>query len=154
MDLHPSFFCLSFYLLYFFLPPFEGNGLPFWVPDVLCQHSEVVLWNLFGVQMFFWWICGGESGLPILVLCHLRIAPFFPFKIWLCRVLVAACGIFGCSLWTLNCGMWYLVPWPGIKPRLPASGAWSLRHWTTREFHHCFSMNGRIPLFCQNPKLV
>ena len=49
----PSLFCLSFYLSYFFLPPFEDNGLPFWVPDVLCQHSEVVLWNLLGVQMFF-----------------------------------------------------------------------------------------------------
>ena len=23
--------------------PFEDNGLPFWVPDILCQHSEVVL---------------------------------------------------------------------------------------------------------------
>ena len=45
--------CLSFCLLYFFLPPFEDNGLLFWVPDVLCQHSEVVLWNLLSVQMFF-----------------------------------------------------------------------------------------------------
>ena len=27
--------------------------LPFWVPDVFCQHSEVVLWNLLSVQMFF-----------------------------------------------------------------------------------------------------
>ena len=44
---------LPFYLLYFVLPPFEDNGLPFWVPDVLCQHSEVVLWNLLSVQMFF-----------------------------------------------------------------------------------------------------
>ena len=70
-------FCLSFYLLYFFLPPFEDNGLLFWVPDILCQHSEVVLWNLLGVQMLFWWICGGESGLPILFLCHLRTAPLF-----------------------------------------------------------------------------
>ena len=52
-DLHPYLFCLSFYLLYFFLPPFEDNGLLFWVPDVLCQHSEVVLWNLLSVQMFF-----------------------------------------------------------------------------------------------------
>jgi len=26
-------------------PPFKDNGLLFWVPDVLCQHSEVVLWN-------------------------------------------------------------------------------------------------------------
>ena len=42
-DLHPYLFCLSFYLLYFFLPPLEDNGLLFWVPDVLCQHSEFVL---------------------------------------------------------------------------------------------------------------
>ena len=35
------------------LSPFEDNRLPFWVPDVLCQHSKVVLWNLLGVRMFF-----------------------------------------------------------------------------------------------------
>ena len=74
-NLHPYLFCLSFYLLYFVLPPFEDNGLPFWVPDVLCQHSEVVLWNLLSVQMFFRWIFGGESGLPILFLHHLRTTP-------------------------------------------------------------------------------
>ena len=77
MDLHPYLFCLSFYLLYFVLPPFEDNGLPFWVPDVLCQHSEVVLWNLLSIQMFFRWTCGGESGLPVLFLHHLRtVSPF------------------------------------------------------------------------------
>ena len=48
-ELHPYLFCLSFCLLYFFLPPFKDNGLLFWVPDVLCQHSEVVLWNLLSV---------------------------------------------------------------------------------------------------------
>ena len=32
---------------------FKDNGLLFWVPDVLCRHSEVVLWNLLSVQMFF-----------------------------------------------------------------------------------------------------
>ena len=53
--------------------PFEDNGLPFWVPDVLWHHSGVVLWNFLSVQMFFWWICGGESGLPVLFLCHLRV---------------------------------------------------------------------------------
>ena len=37
----------------FFLPPFEDNGLLFWVPDVLCWRSEVVLWNLLSVQIFF-----------------------------------------------------------------------------------------------------
>ena len=43
------FFCL----LYIFLPPFKDNGLLFWVPDVPCQHSEVVLWNLLSIEMFF-----------------------------------------------------------------------------------------------------
>ena len=37
---------------------------------VLCQSSEVVLWKLLSVQMIFWWICGGESGLLVLFLCH------------------------------------------------------------------------------------
>ena len=32
-----------------FSTPFEDNGFLFWVPDVLCRHSEVVLWNLLGV---------------------------------------------------------------------------------------------------------
>ena len=27
--------CLTFYLLYFVLPPLEDNGLPLWVPGVL-----------------------------------------------------------------------------------------------------------------------
>ena len=40
-----------FYILSYLF--FEDNGLPFWVPGVLCQHSEVVLWNLLSVQMFF-----------------------------------------------------------------------------------------------------
>ena len=52
-DRSPSLPLLSFYLLHFFLPPFEDNGLLFSVPDVLCQHSEVVLWNLLSIQMFF-----------------------------------------------------------------------------------------------------
>ena len=53
MELHPYLFSLPFCLLYFFLPPFEDNELLFWVPDVLCRHSEVVLWNLLSVEMFF-----------------------------------------------------------------------------------------------------
>ena len=75
MKLPPYLFCLIFCLLYIFLPLFEDNELLFWVPDVLCWHSEVVLWNLLSVEMFFGWICGGESGLPILLLRHLRTDP-------------------------------------------------------------------------------
>ena len=75
-DGSPSPTLLSIFLiLYFVLPLSEENGLPFWVPGILCQRSEVVLWNLLSVQMIFWWICGGESDLPVLFLCHLRATP-------------------------------------------------------------------------------
>ena len=33
----------------------------------------------------------------------------------------------------LSCGMWDLVPWPGIEPGPPASVVWCLSHWTTKE---------------------
>ena len=49
----PTSFVSFFVLLYFFLPVFEANDLLCWVPDVLCQHSGVVLWNLLSVEMFF-----------------------------------------------------------------------------------------------------
>lgn len=42
---------------------------------------------------------------------------------------VATCGISSCSRWILNCGMWDLVPWPGIEPGPPALETWSLSHW-------------------------
>ena len=51
-ELPPHLLCLFFHL-YFFLPVFEDNDLLFRVPDVLCQHSEVVLWSLLSVEMFF-----------------------------------------------------------------------------------------------------
>ena len=57
-----------FCLLYFVLPPFEENGLPFWVPGVF--RSCFV-----EVEVIFWWICGGESDFPILFLCHLGNTP-------------------------------------------------------------------------------
>ena len=40
---------------------------------------------------------------------------------------------FRCSIWTLSCCTWDLVPRPGIEHSPPALGAWSLSHWTTRE---------------------
>ena len=38
-------------------------------------------------------------------------------------VLDAACRIFSWGMRTLSCGMWDLVPWPGIEPGPPALGA-------------------------------
>ena len=40
---------------------------------------------------------------------------------------------FGGHLGSFTCGMWNLVPWPGIEPGSPALGVQSLGHWTTRE---------------------
>ena len=50
---------------------------------------------------------------------------------WLC--LFCFLKILYLAMLGLSCSMWGLVPWPGIKPRLPALGVWSLSHWTTRE---------------------
>ena len=43
-----------------------------------------------------------------------------------------------CGMQTLSCGLWDLVLWPGIEPRNPALGAWSLSHRTTREVPRSF----------------
>ena len=56
------------------------------------------------------------------------------------RIFTAECGIFICGMQTLSCGMWDLVPWPGIGPSPPALGVWSFSHWTTRE----------VPIVIQN----
>ena len=40
-------------------------------------------------------------------------------------------GSFSCSMWTLSCGMWDLVPCPGTEPGFPALAVWSINHWTT-----------------------
>ena len=66
MGLSPYLFCLSFCLLSIVLTPLEENGLPFWVPGVLYECLEVVLWKLLSIQMISWWICGGENGLPVI----------------------------------------------------------------------------------------
>ena len=33
-----------------------------------------------------------------------------------------------------RCGLWDLVPWPGIESRPPSVEAWCPNHWTTRKF--------------------
>ena len=46
----PSLPLLSLFLAFIFFPTsFLRLGLLFWVSDVLCHHSKVVLWNLLGV---------------------------------------------------------------------------------------------------------
>src|SRR5574341_923119 len=46
----PSLPLLSLFLSFIFFPTsFRRLGLLFWVPDVLCRLSEVVLWNLLSI---------------------------------------------------------------------------------------------------------
>ena len=56
-------------------------------------------------------------------------------RVWVCflfSVYLAALGLC-CCMQTLSCSMWALVPGPGMEPRPPALGTWSLSHWTARE---------------------
>ena len=85
--------------------------------------------------------CFGDELVRDDVLKMVNHLPFILFKniylfIWLHSVLVAAHGIFSCSMRTLSCGMWDVVPWQGIEPRPAALEKWSLSHSTAREVPH------------------
>ena len=70
----PISLALFFFFYIFFLPPFEDNGLLFWVPDVLCQHQELFCGICSVFKCSFDKLVGGESGLPALFLHHLKTA--------------------------------------------------------------------------------
>ena len=74
------------------------------------------------------------------------------------QVLVVGHGIFSCSLRTLSCGIWDLVPWPKTKPGSPVLEAWSLSPQTTREvlvqgyfWEACKQCRGKIALLLGQP---
>ena len=48
------------------------------------------------------------------------------------KIYLTALGL-SCGMQDLSCGMWDLVPWPGIRLGPPALEARSFRHRTTRE---------------------
>ena len=37
-----------------------------------------------------------------------------------------------CLCLAVLCGIWILIPWPGIKPTPPVVEVWSLNYWTTK----------------------
>ena len=77
-DGSPSLALLSLFLSFIFCPTsFWRQWAAFlgaWCPQL---RSEVVLWSLLSVQLFFRWICRGESGLLVLVLRHLGSSSSF-----------------------------------------------------------------------------
>ena len=65
-DRSPSLTLLSLFLSFVFCPTsFWREWAAFWVPGVLRQCSEVVLWQFLSIQMIFWWICGGRKWSPL-----------------------------------------------------------------------------------------
>ena len=78
------------------------------------------------------------AGLTCAFIWFPRIIIFFPKHLF---IYLAFPG--------LNCGMWELVPWPGIKPRTPELRAWSLCHWATREIPWELFFNGMLPVSSQ-----
>ena len=76
------------------------------------------------------------------------ISPYFFF--FLIFIYLAVLGL-SCSMWTLRCSIWGLVPLWGIKPRPPALGVWSLSHWTTREVPSLFLEQLSKWLYCWFP---
>ena len=61
--------------------------------------------------------------------------PFvFLFIIYLIALsLTVACRVFSCSMQTLSCSMWDIVPRPAIEPWPSSLGAWMLSYWIIRE---------------------
>ena len=56
----------------------------FFKSGVFCHHSEVVLQDLFHMQVNFWCICFGKVDVPILVLLNLKVLSTFDVLIVKC----------------------------------------------------------------------
>ena len=77
------------------------------------------------------------------------------FTVWATReACVISCYLFVCLFGFkqgFSCGMWDLVPWPGVEPKPPASRVQSLSHWTTREAPVCVYINSNSTVFWKCP---
>ena len=69
---------MSLFLSFIFCPTsFQREWSAFlssWCP--LLVFRRFFLWKLLHIQIIFWWICRGESGLHVLFLCHLGTTSF------------------------------------------------------------------------------
>ena len=78
----------------------------------LCLHLHSIV--TYEVKHFFCLLVSCISSINCLCISFvhlflkLRFSPLLLLFIWLCCVLVAACGVF-------SCGMWDLIPWSGVE---------------------------------------
>ena len=100
---------------------------------MLCTHKDVL--NK----------CSWENGSLTFLLKVSKRLSLTTYKHWLStwtffkknKNYLVVPGYFSCSLWSLSCSMWDLVPWPGIDPGpqhwkqgISATGPpWKFLHW-------------------------
>ena len=96
-------------------------GCLFWGSVLLWHQNKVYspLWALLG-QITSWW---SYSHFFKQSLCCIV---YWFLSFWKKHLFILPCQV-------LAVAMWDLVPWPGIKPRLPTLEVWSFSHWITRE---------------------
>ena len=112
------------------------------VKEIRCESSNVIpkagKMNESGAMVMNWvnleTYCKMEkAGCRMIYTMALHSTSIYLFKkylcIWLCRSLIAACGV---SAWS----SWNLVLWWGIDTRPPALGVWT--HWTTKVLPQAF----------------
>ena len=69
----------------------------------------------------------GSCSVPFVFLCIIYL---------IALSLIVTCRVFSCSMQTLSCSMWDIVPRPGIEPWPSSLEAWTLSYWTIREVPH------------------
>ena len=100
-----------------------------------CRRAQKSCWSKLSGKLLS---CLGRSWLPVsegfffFFLRRYGLSIYLIF-IWLCPVLVAACGIFRCSIQTFSCITWGSSSPTRDRTGPPTLGAWSLGHWTTGE---------------------
>ena len=66
-------------------------------------------------------------------ICVPSIAGGFFFFFLIFYLFISPHQLFVVAHKIFSCGMWDLVPWPGIEPQSRALGAGSLSHWATKQ---------------------
>ena len=132
------FFMAEYSIVYtyhiFFIHSSVNGHLSYFPEPQLVAHSSQTCCPADG--------CPGRMDAPSCH-CHGLLSPLsctFKRFIWLHQVLVWGTWDLRCHEQNLSCrmqalssGIWDLVSWPGIEPRLPALEAQGLNHWTARE---------------------